>query len=490
MARRFNPIDFYRKAGKTLSVAPRKRKRTKVSKVPLSTSAHLFNELGDLGADYITGEREKKRATAARAEMKDVLSAYYDRGGQPAYDAVANASMDMDETSDDVDRDAGIAFNRSGGIDAVNALAPPVSLEAQDMRIALMGDAYSQRQAREAAELKRSQENEDYETRLRLKQRLGLSDDKTPATVAEWRVYQGMDASTREKYLNMKRAGKWLNLGDRFVRPNQADQTQDTASRVTGTPPKVAISGDRVVKVAGSPGAPGSLGAPSAPGAPGAPGVPSVSNVNQDGVKITDLPPSTKDVKKQENRRKQTLRAGTTVIQDLQRGLDLVTNDWSSISAATAGVAKNLPLTDAKTLNGYIESALSNVGLDTLQTMRENSPTGGALGQVPIQQQRRLEQVLGSLDITQRPEILQENLKRVINIYKDISYGTVDEIENLLETGKISVRIAKGASERHPLSFDEFGKKISNGITQSAIDAGVTQVVWDNMSAKDKKLFK
>ena len=162
MAPRFNPIDFYRKAVKPLSVAPRKRKRTKVSTVPLSTSAHLFNELGDFGADYITGEREKKRATTARAEMKDVLSAYYDRGGQPAYDAVANASMDMDETSDDVDRDAGIAFNRSGGIDAVNALAPPVSLEAQDMRIALMGDAYSQRKAREAAELARSQGRDNY----------------------------------------------------------------------------------------------------------------------------------------------------------------------------------------------------------------------------------------------------------------------------------------------------------------------------------------
>ena len=167
MARRFNPIDFYRKAGKTLSVAPRKRERKKVSKVPPSTAAHLFNELGDFGADYITGEREKKRATTARAEMKDVLSAYYDRGGQPAYDAVANASMDMDETSDDVDRDAGIAFNRSGGIDAVNALAPPVSLEAQDMQIALMVDADSQRRKREAAELKRSQTLTDLENNRR-----------------------------------------------------------------------------------------------------------------------------------------------------------------------------------------------------------------------------------------------------------------------------------------------------------------------------------
>lgn len=149
MALRFNPIDFYRKAGKTLSVAAPKIRRTPVNTAQLSPVGHAFDKLSGPIADYITGEREKKRAAAARVEMKDVLSAYYNRGGERAKDVVLNAPMDMDETSDDVDRDADIAFNKTGGIEAVNAMDPSVSLEAQDMRVALMGDASRQRQARE-----------------------------------------------------------------------------------------------------------------------------------------------------------------------------------------------------------------------------------------------------------------------------------------------------------------------------------------------------
>lgn len=144
---RFNPIDFYRKAGKPLSVAAREIKHRPVNTAQLSPVGHAFDKLSGPIADYITAEREKKKATAARAEMKDVLSAYYNRGGQRAKDVVLNASMDMDETSDDVERDAGIAFNRPGGIEAVNAMDPSVSPEAQDMRMALMVDSYRQRQA-------------------------------------------------------------------------------------------------------------------------------------------------------------------------------------------------------------------------------------------------------------------------------------------------------------------------------------------------------
>ena len=158
---RFNPIDFYRKAGKPLSVKAREIKHRPVATAQLSPVGHAFDKLSGPIADYITGEREKERAAAARAEMKDVLSAYYDRGGQPAYDAVANAPMDMDETSDDVDRDADIAFNKPGGIGAVNAMDPSVSPEAQDMRMALMGDAYRQRQAEAVRD-----ENRRYQERL------------------------------------------------------------------------------------------------------------------------------------------------------------------------------------------------------------------------------------------------------------------------------------------------------------------------------------
>lgn len=158
-------------------------------------------------------------------------------------------------------------------------------------------------------------------------------------------------------------------------------------------------------------------------------------------------------------RQRQTARAGTTVIQDLQRALDIVGGNRMAVGAPSL-ITKLIPESDAQAASGMIESALSNVGLDTLQQMRENSPTGGALGQVPIQQQKRLEQVLGSLDITQRPEIVQDNLKRVINIYMDIVYGEPDQIQDMIDKGEVDLLIGQRLMERHELSFDDFGKPV------------------------------
>ena len=164
---------------------------------------------------------------------------------------------------------------------------------------------------------------------------------------------------------------------------------------------------------------------------------------------------------KKEGRQSQKERAGLTVIQDLRRALEIVrtapsaTGIPAEITSDLPVIGKQTPAGEAKAL---IESALSNVGLDTLQTMRENSPTGGALGQVPIQQQKRLEQVLGSLDVGQRTEVVEDNLKRVINIYMDIVYGTPDEIQKLVDEGEISEAEATPLMKRNKLSFDKFGK--------------------------------
>jgi len=165
--------------------------------------------------------------------------------------------------------------------------------------------------------------------------------------------------------------------------------------------------------------------------------------------------------KKKEGRQSQKERAGLTVIQDLRRALEIV-RTAPSATGIPAEITSDLPLIGKQTPAGeakaLIESALSNVGLDTLQTMRENSPTGGALGQVPVQQQKRLEQVLGSLDVGQRTEVVEDNLKRVINIYMDIVYGTPDEIQKLVDKGEISEAEATPLMKRNELSFTRFGE--------------------------------
>jgi len=168
--------------------------------------------------------------------------------------------------------------------------------------------------------------------------------------------------------------------------------------------------------------------------------------------------------KKTKGRKQQIKRAGSTVIQDLQRALTIVQSNPLA-TGIPAELSQDFPIggrqTPAGEAKALAESALSNVGLDVLQSMRENSPTGGALGQVPIQQQKRLEQVYGSLDMGQRTEVVEDNLKRVINIYMDIAHGTPEEIQALVAAGKISAEEAEPLMRRNTLSFDEFGKPIA-----------------------------
>jgi hypothetical protein len=167
---------------------------------------------------------------------------------------------------------------------------------------------------------------------------------------------------------------------------------------------------------------------------------------------------------KAKGRKTQQARAGGTVVQDLQRALNIVQTNPKATGRSAAATAL-LPEvaraeTDYQAAQGMVQSALSNVGLDTLQQMRENSPTGGALGQVPIQQQQRLEQVLGSLDLSQRKEVVEDNIKRVINIYMDIIHGPKEQVEDAYSRGEITDEQRKVYGFRHNLSFDELGNPI------------------------------
>jgi hypothetical protein len=163
-------------------------------------------------------------------------------------------------------------------------------------------------------------------------------------------------------------------------------------------------------------------------------------------------------------RQEQLERAGGTVVQDIMRALNIVQQNPAATGRTAAAMLMAPAIvraeTDVQAAKAFVESALSNVGLDTLQRMRENSPTGGALGQVPIQQQQRLEQVLGSLDLTQRKEVVEDNMKRVINIYMDIIHGSPQAINKRFEDGLITQDQKDVYSFRHRLSFDELGNPL------------------------------
>jgi hypothetical protein len=183
---------------------------------------------------------------------------------------------------------------------------------------------------------------------------------------------------------------------------------------------------------------------------------------------------------KEGDRATQKGNAASTVVTDLERSVELVDEGNASDIFGDTGsswfgelldVAEGLTAIGLSTIPGgrtdasqalqLSESARSNIGIDSLQTMRENSPTGGALGQVPFQQQKRLEQLYGQLNpVEMAPEEYIFNANRVINLYTDIIYGNSAERAKLVEQGVINEQQNREIEGRYKvLNRDASGRK-------------------------------
>lgn len=90
-------------------------------------------------------------------------------------------------------------------------------------------------------------------------------------------------------------------------------------------------------------------------------------------------------------------------------------NGWTT---GWGSLLQNVPESDAKDLQTKLTTIKANLGFDRLQAMRDASPTGGALGQVAIQELAALQAALASLDQAQSGEQLVENLNAVIRHYE------------------------------------------------------------------------
>lgn len=102
--------------------------------------------------------------------------------------------------------------------------------------------------------------------------------------------------------------------------------------------------------------------------------------------------------------------------------------------ASTFGKEDLNPATDLKNLLMTIQSI---IGFERLDRMRQESPTGGALGQVAIKELDFLQAALGSLQQEQSSKQLLENLKRLDEKYKRFlkNLATSKEVDEKGRTG-------------------------------------------------------
>lgn len=107
------------------------------------------------------------------------------------------------------------------------------------------------------------------------------------------------------------------------------------------------------------------------------------------------------DAEKAVRRNQGAMESANFVIGQVREAID-------KVGVTTAGpmgaVLRSVPGTKAFDLNKTVDSIKANIGFDTLQAMREASPTGGALGQVAVQELTMLQAARGSLDTAQSPD--------------------------------------------------------------------------------------
>jgi hypothetical protein len=111
------------------------------------------------------------------------------------------------------------------------------------------------------------------------------------------------------------------------------------------------------------------------------------------------------------------------VLQDIDRALTGIDSNPTMTTGLGSQLTSGIGGSPARNVNSLLDTVRANVGFKQLQSMRDASPTGGALGQVTERETALLQAVLGSLETTQDPTQLTDNLKRLKNTYLDIIHG-------------------------------------------------------------------
>jgi hypothetical protein len=98
-------------------------------------------------------------------------------------------------------------------------------------------------------------------------------------------------------------------------------------------------------------------------------------------------------------------------------GMEAFTSWVQPTTGVFGKIMSNIPGTAAYNFDRDLDTVKSNIGFDRLQQMRNQSPTGGAVGQVSDTENRLLQSTLASLDPGQDADQVKANLGRIRDEY-------------------------------------------------------------------------
>ena len=298
------------------------------------------------------------------------------------FDQVQSGPMDIDEMDADIDARASAA--REAALPAARQMTTtPVALQGLPANLARVIGAIGQVDPELGAKTLAS---------VLTKSRTGTA---SPAAVREFEFYQSLNPEQQRQFLMVKRATQNLNLGDRIVTLNpRTPGGTPLGRRNIGVSPDAQPELRKQQATATETGT--AVGQAKAKTVPG-----SKAQVGETQ-RLAALQAKAEGINADRE----------NMIGFIDRALDFLDNTDIPVTGFASTLAA-IPGTPAYQFAQLIAPIRAFIGFDRLQQMREESPTGGALGQVAVQELRDLQATKGSLAEGQREEQLKETLNDI-----------------------------------------------------------------------------
>ena len=190
-----------------------------------------------------------------------------------------------------------------------------------------------------------------------------------------------------------------------------------------------------------------------------------------------------------EEKQKMAKENATDKAISLISDLNYLSDKAKSMAPGTVGalgriVAEKIPATDQAENKQVIDRVRSSLTLENLQAMRNNNPTGAALGTVSDKDTKLVADSATALSNAQSPEAFQKEIIRLKNLQHDIIYGSERVLKNKLEKGEIKQADFDNAMANAPAEYIDENGAIKSRKIQPIIPSSNSESVYEKYLQK------
>ncbi len=213
---------------------------------------------------------------------------------------------------------------------------------------------------------------------------------------------------------------------------------------------------------------------------------------NDDGLPIVKPTPGGSVDRKDQAREKTAAYEkfkSTVVLDNLRLAKERVIRNPKLSTGIVGTSTSGIGWTPGNEVARYLGTVEAHIGLDALNNMRQQSPTGGALGNVSNFEVQTLQAIMGSLKQDQRPEVLRYQMDRLHNYYLGVIHGHTPEeagVDMTQEEWDKTIGRVKITEPGVPDSIFD----LESGDDIRELPEGWTQEEWDVLSDEEKRLIR